>query len=60
MTFYMHLSKILVNTGQLVMPGQLIALSGDTGYAIGPHLHLTVRINDISIDPMTFLGFFKQ
>lgn len=59
MTFYMHLSKIYVNVGELVMPGQLIGLSGQTGYAEEPHLHLTVRINDISIDPVKFLGLFK-
>lgn len=59
MTFYMHLSKINVAVGNLVKPGQVIGLSGKTGYAESPHLHLTVRINDISIDPVTFMGFFK-
>lgn len=59
MTFYMHLSKIRVNVGELVLPGQVIGLSGDTGYAEGAHLHLTVRINEVSIDPMVFMGFFK-
>ncbi|MBI5134010.1 MAG: M23 family metallopeptidase [Candidatus Taylorbacteria bacterium] len=58
-TFYMHLSKIKVNVGELVLPGQAIGLSGMTGYAESPHLHLTVRINDISVDPVTFLGFFR-
>ncbi len=59
MTFYMHLSKINVVAGQLVTKGQVIGLSGQTGYADQPHLHLTVRINDISIDPIIFLNFFK-
>ncbi len=59
MTFYMHLSKIKVNVGELVQQGQLIGISGDTGYVIGPHLHLTVRINNISIDPIKFLELFK-
>ncbi len=58
-TFYMHLSKINVNIGELVMPGQVIGLSGQTGYAEKPHLHLTVRINDVSIDPIKFLELFK-
>jgi murein DD-endopeptidase MepM/ murein hydrolase activator NlpD len=58
-TFYMHLSRIDVNVGELVLPGQTIGLSGSTGYAESPHLHLTVRLNDVSIDPMVFLGFFK-
>ncbi|HEY4496419.1 MAG TPA: M23 family metallopeptidase [Candidatus Paceibacterota bacterium] len=59
MTFYMHLSKIYVNEGELVSQGQLIALSGQTGYAETPHLHLSVKIGGISIDPVKFLGLFK-
>ncbi len=59
MTFYMHLSKIKVNVGELVLPGQVIGLSGATGYAESPHLHITVRINNISIDPIKFLGLFE-
>jgi murein DD-endopeptidase MepM/ murein hydrolase activator NlpD len=59
MTFYLHLSKIKVNVGELVQQGQLIGLSGNTGYVIGPHLHLSVRINNISIDPIKFLDLFK-
>lgn len=58
-TFYMHLSKINVNVGELVRKGQVIGLSGSTGYAEQPHLHLTVRIRDVSIDPIRFLEFFK-
>ncbi len=59
MTFYMHLSKINVTVGQVVDQGQILGLSGKTGYAEGSHLHLTVRINDISIDPIVFIGLFK-
>ena len=59
MTFYMHLSKINVNQGQLVTRGQIIGLSGDTGYAESPHLHITVRINNISVDPIEFLDLFR-
>ena len=54
-TVYMHLSEINVVNGQIVEKGEQIALSGDTGYVLGPHLHVTVRIWDISIDPMKFL-----
>ena len=59
-TLYMHLSKILVNPGELVLPGQVIGWSGDTGYAETPHLHLSVRIGEISIDPEVFLGLFEN
>lgn len=58
-TFYMHLSRILVQEGELVLPGQRIGLSGATGYAEQAHLHTTVRIGEISIDPVVFLGLFN-
>jgi len=58
-TFYMHLSKINVNVGELVLPGQVVGLSGMTGYAEDAHLHTTVRINEVSIDPVKFLGLFR-
>ncbi len=57
-TMYMHMSKILVEKGQMVKIGQKIALSGSTGYAESPHLHLSIWINDISIDPMKFMSLF--
>ena len=59
MSFYLHLSKIKVNVGELVQQGQLIGLSGNSGYVIGPHLHLSIRINNVSIDPIKFLELFK-
>jgi len=57
-TLYMHLSKINVNVGELVERGQVIGLSGQTGYAESPHLHVSVRINEVSIDPVKFLALF--
>ena len=60
MTFYMHLSKIFVNEGELALPGQVIGQSGDTGYAESPHLHITVRIGGISIDPVRFMELFER
>lgn len=59
-TFYMHLSKISVNEGELVLPGQVIGISGQTGYAEKPHLHVTVRMNEVSIDPKKFLEIFGK
>lgn len=58
-TLYMHLSKIYVDEGELVLPGQKIGLSGDSGYAETPHLHVSVKIGGISVDPIKFLQLFS-
>lgn len=57
-TLYMHLSKISVKEGDIVKAGQVIGLTGMTGYATAAHLHVSVKVGGVSIDPMTFLGFF--
>ncbi len=54
MTMYMHLSKIKTQKDKSIEKGGLIAESGSTGYSLGPHLHLSVRINGLSIDPQKF------
>lgn len=41
-TLYSHLSTIDVAQGQAVATGQILGLSGMTGYATGPHLHFGV------------------
>ena len=55
LTLYMHLSEIKVKEGETVSRGQPIALSGASGRATGPHLHLGVRWQGIYVDPRTLL-----
>jgi murein DD-endopeptidase MepM/ murein hydrolase activator NlpD len=45
-TLYAHLSSINVSEGQSVETGQVIGLSGFTGYATGPHLHFGLYVSD--------------
>lgn len=57
-SLYLHLSKVNVIVGQLVLPHKLLGKSGDTGFSGGPHLHLSVKIDGVSIDPVTFLKLY--
>jgi murein DD-endopeptidase MepM/ murein hydrolase activator NlpD len=41
---YAHLSEVLVKEGQRVQTGQVLGTVGQTGVAIGPHLHFEVRV----------------
>lgn len=45
-TIYAHLDRVDVEAGQTVKQGERIGVVGDTGIAIGPHLHFEVRIGD--------------
>ncbi len=51
-----HLSKLLVREGMTVKQGQVIAESGMTGRATGPHLHWGVYWFGAHVDPQTVLA----
>ena len=56
LSLYMHLSKLEVKEGDQVTKGQEIGLSGGTGRATGPHLHVAVRWQGIYVNPATLLS----
>lgn len=58
-TLYMHLNERRVKEGDSVKKGTIIGTVGQTGYASGPHLHLSIKINGTSIDPLRFVSLFK-
>jgi len=53
-TLYAHCSKLLVNVGDKVKRGQIIAKAGATGTATHSHVHYEVRRDGKAIDPETF------
>jgi len=55
LTLYFHLSEFKVKEGETVKRGQEIGLSGGTGRATGPHLHVAVRWQGTYLDPARLL-----
>jgi murein DD-endopeptidase MepM/ murein hydrolase activator NlpD len=55
LTLYLHLSEFKVKEGDHVKRGQEIGLSGGTGRATGPHLHVAVRWQGTYLDPAQLL-----
>ncbi|MBY8828290.1 M23 family metallopeptidase [Hephaestia mangrovi] len=53
---FLHLSKIDVTVGERVRQGQVIAESGATGRATGPHLHWSLMWRGSRIDPLLVAG----
>jgi murein DD-endopeptidase MepM/ murein hydrolase activator NlpD len=54
-TAYGHLSRFAsgMRTGARVRQGDVVAYSGMTGLATGPHLHYEIRMNNSQVNPMT-------
>ncbi len=55
-SMYCHLDSIAVEVGQELRQGEVLAQVGMTGRVTGPHLHWTVSLNNIRIDPALFLS----
>jgi len=59
-SYFAHLSKILVEEGDLVEPGQAVGHAGATGRVTGPHLHWTLRLNGARVDPLSLIEILKD
>jgi len=56
MTRYAHASQLLVRAGEVVVPGDRIAMVGSTGRSTGPHLHFEVLRAGDQVDPKRYLA----
>lgn len=50
-----HLSKVLATVGQEVKVGDVIGEVGDTGWAFGNHLHFSIRVSGLLVNPRVFM-----
>ena len=54
-SIFMHMSKITVEEGDTISPGDQIGAIGTTGASTGPHLHWGLYANGVSVDPVQWL-----
>jgi len=62
-TWYAHMSKYYVHTGQEVRRGELLGAVGTSGRVTAPHLHYEVHVNGQARNPYPYLahaGVFQQ
>jgi len=56
-TCYAHNRENLVEEGELVKKGQIIARLGSTGRSTGPHVHYEVRKHGKAVNPISYIGY---
>ena len=54
-TLYGHASRVIVQVGQEVLRGDMIARVGSTGISTASHLHYEVRVDGVAQDPATYI-----
>lgn len=55
-TAYFHMSRVLVEEGEVVQPGQVLGRAGSTGRSTAAHLHWSAYLNGVNVDPETLVG----
>jgi hypothetical protein len=55
-SMYYHLDRVIAQENSIVRAGELIGLSGSTGFSTGPHLHWEFRVGGEYVDPDFFVS----
>ncbi|MDX1492293.1 MAG: peptidoglycan DD-metalloendopeptidase family protein [Pseudohongiellaceae bacterium] len=55
-TLYCHMNTIDVEVGQSIKKGEQIGRVGQTGRVTGPHLHWSINLNNVRVDPALFIA----
>ena len=59
-SYYGHLNKVIVKSGQFVKKGQLIGYTGNSGLSNGPHIHYEVRFIHRVLNPIYFVKWTQK
>ena len=55
LTRYGHASRVVVQEGQRVKRGEVIAYMGSTGFSTGPHVHYEIHVHGETVNPASYL-----
>ena len=59
-SMYCHMDEIVVEECSVLEAGEFIGTVGATGRVTGPHLHWTVSLNNVRIDPQQFSSLLND
>lgn len=54
-SMYLHLSRFAVAEGATIQKGDVIGYAGSTGRSTAPHLHWTVYVNGVPVNPLDWV-----
>jgi len=59
-SYFGHMSAVSVKEGAFVQTGEIVGKVGATGMVTGPHLHWTVCLVGVRIDPLSLVDILAQ
>jgi len=59
-SYFAHLSRMTVEVGEMIAPGQHVGDVGATGRVTGPHLHWSVRLAGARVDPLSLIAALES